>query len=174
MSTFELIAESIVYVLPAYAANGAPVVVVRMVGQPHPLDLGRSWHGRRLLGDGKTAEGLASGLAAGILAALSIALISPSTYRGFEEAFLLVVGAITGDLAGSFVKRRLGYPRGKSAPVLDQLGFIIVALVAASIPYGPSGWITPITLAAILLLTAILHLGTNALAYLLKIKDRWY
>ncbi len=160
--------------LPAYVANGAPVVVVRMVGHPHPLDLGRSWHGRRLLGDGKTAEGLVSGLAAGILAALSIALIAPSTYRGFEEAFLLVVGAILGDLAGSFVKRRLGYPRGKSAPVLDQLGFIIAALAAASVLYGPPGWITPLSLAAVLLLTAALHLGTNVLAYLLKIKDRWY
>ena len=39
------------------------------------------------------------------------------------------LGALVGDLVGSFVKRRVGLERGAQAPLLDQLGFYVFALL---------------------------------------------
>jgi Putative integral membrane protein DUF46. len=170
----DLIAEGVLYVLPAYAANGAPVVIVRMLGRSHPLDLGKTWGGRRILGDGKTFEGLLSGLLVGLAVSAVLGLLGAWPYRAVEEAVLVVLGALVGDVAGSFVKRRLGLPRGSSAPLMDQLGFVLFALIFASLPRGPPRWALLEPLAAVLTITAALHLGTNALAYFLRLKDRWY
>ena len=49
--------------------------------------------------------------------------------EGILIGFLLGFGALLGDALGSFLKRRLGIGRGKPAPILDQLDFIIVALI---------------------------------------------
>ncbi|MEM0445508.1 MAG: CDP-2,3-bis-(O-geranylgeranyl)-sn-glycerol synthase [Nitrososphaerota archaeon] len=169
------ILTAIVYVLPAYVANGAPVVILRLIGSGHPIDRGKTLRdGRRLLGDGKTLEGLVSGLATGLLTAIAIQISIPWLYRGPPEYTLLPVGAMVGDLLGSFLKRRIGLERGRPAPVLDQLGFMAAALLLASLPYGPPSWLDSSTLTLILLVTAILHVSTNALAYLAGLKDKWY
>lgn len=171
----EEILRAVVYAIPAYAANGTPVVAVRLVGRVHPLDRGLIFRdGRRLLGDGKTFEGLVSGLSMGLLAAAAVMTLMPSVYRGPLEAALLPIGAMVGDVCGSFVKRRLGLERGKSAPLLDQLGFMVAALILAWLPHGAPSWATPTTLFALLLITAVLHISTNALAYLARLKERWY
>ena len=68
------------------------------------------------------------------------------------------------------VKRRLGIGRGKPAPILDQLDFIIVALIFVSLVVEVN-WLF-IILA--LLMTLIIHLLTNTGAYLLGLKDVWY
>lgn len=166
---------AVIYVLPAYIANGTPVVVLRIAGPGHPLDMGIVMRdGRRLLGDGKTIEGLASGLSAGLAAAFLSHVFLPGVYRGLLECGLIPVGAMAGDILGSFLKRRLGVERGGSAPVLDQLGFLLMALLLAWIPYGPPGWADPPTIILLLLVTALLHVSTNALAYLAGLKERWY
>ena len=168
--------EAIAYIFPAYVANGSPVVFVRMFGGGHPLDLGvRAWDGRRVLGDGKTFEGLISGTLSGFIVGLIIfSLGNTGGFRSPLEPLILSLGAMCGDILGAFVKRRMGIERGRPAPILDQLGFLITALAFAYMVYGPPVWLDGYTLAAILLITIVLHISTNVGAYLLGLKDRPY
>lgn len=172
---FEKLAQSLMYVLPAYFANGAPVIGARLISRSTPLDRGaRAWDGRRVLGDGKTFEGLLIGIAAGALAGLIIHSLVPELYRSWLEPLTLSAGAMAGDIFGSFVKRRLGLERGRPAPGLDQLGFLAFALLFSSLTLGPPKWLDAPTLILLAMITAILHLGTNYLAYALGLKAEPY
>ena len=84
--------------------------------------------------------------------------------------FLLGFGALLGDALGSFLKRRLGIERGKPAPIMDQLDFIIVALILVSLVVK----LSLMFVVTAILLTLIIHLLTNTGAYLLGLKDVWY
>jgi len=172
----ESLVKSILYVLPAYVANGSPVVGVRIIGRRTPLDRGaKAWDGRRVLGDGKTVEGLIIGISTGTLAGLILYLCgNVGNYRAALEPLLLASGAMLGDLIGSFIKRRIGLRRGQPAPGLDQLGFLVVALALSSLVYGFPSWMDTLTLMLLLAVTALLHLGTNYLAYLLGLKTEPY
>ncbi len=80
--------------------------------------------------------------------------------------FLLASGAITGDIVKSFLKRRINIERGKELLILDQLDFLIGALIFAS-------FITKIplkTIIILLILTPVVHRLANILAYNLKLK----
>ena len=160
-----LLARSLIYILPAYFANGAPVVF----GGGRPIDGGRLFRdGKPIFGPRKTVRGFAAGVAAGTLTALALGLVG--LIDGLEEAlllgFLMGLGAMLGDLAGSFVKRRLNRPPGAPTPILDQLDFVIGALLLVW-PLRPPA---PDELACILLLTPIIHLATNFAAYKLGLK----
>ncbi|HDI46330.1 MAG TPA: CDP-2,3-bis-(O-geranylgeranyl)-sn-glycerol synthase [Candidatus Methanomethylia archaeon] len=141
----------------AYIANATPLLVKGKT----PIDLGRMFiDGRRLLGNGKTVEGFAAGVLTGGIAGT---LITGNPAFGF----LASLGAMIGDLAGSFIKRRLGIPRGHCFPLLDQLDFILGAL-ALTAPVHP---IEPYAAIILLVATPPIHLAANAVAYKLKIKD---
>mgnify|MGYP000052909233 CR=1 FL=1 len=170
------VVKSILYVLPAYVANGSPVVGVRLLGRRTPIDLGaRAWDGRRVLGDGKTIEGLIIGVSLGTLTGLILYLCgNPGGHRAALEPLLLALGAMLGDILGSFVKRRIGLRRGQPAPCLDQLGFLVAALALSSLVYGLPSWMDSSTLLLLLVVTGLLHLGTNYLAYLLGLKREPY
>jgi len=170
------LAFAILYILPAYVANGSPVVVVRVMGRATPMDLGaRAWDGRRILGDGKTFEGFFSGLLLGWLTGLILhALVHPPLYRSPLEPLALSLGAMIGDILGSFIKRRLGLRRGAPAPVMDQIGFAASAILLSTSIYGVPGWFSIPMLILLLLVTGCLHLATNRLAYLLKLKSEPY
>ncbi|MFB6219607.1 MAG: CDP-archaeol synthase, partial [Halobacteriaceae archaeon] len=58
----EVVGVALWAMLPAYVPNNAAV----LVGGGRPIDGGRTWRGRRLLGDGKTWRGTAGGVAAGV------------------------------------------------------------------------------------------------------------
>lgn len=89
-------------------------------------------------------------------------VIFPSPIKGF----LLSTGALVGDLIGSFIKRRLKMERGKPAPGLDQLDFVVGAILLSSIFYVP-----PIEiLMAALILTPAVHLVANIVGYILSLK----
>ncbi|WP_255196542.1 CDP-2,3-bis-(O-geranylgeranyl)-sn-glycerol synthase [Halorarius litoreus] len=161
-------------ILPAYLPNSAAVVV----GGGHPIDGGRTWRGRRLLGDGKTWRGFVGGTLAGIGLALGQNTLAPALSPGLPTFPLPVVvslplGAMLGDLTGSFLKRRSGRERGAPLPIVDQLGFVVAAL-ALSVVVAPA-WTTATftlpVLAAVLVVTPLVHLATNAGAYLLGLKN---
>ena len=93
-----------------------------------PIDGGRSFHGRRLFGDGKTWRGVVVavvGSAATVFAqkyvigarAGALALVDYSTVSVPALGAAIGGGAMLGELPNSFVKRRLGVPRGGTAPV---------------------------------------------------------
>lgn len=109
------------------AANGAPVLAKRLLGQRWnaPIDAGlRLPDGRPLLGASKTWRGLVSGIAA---AAIVGALF------GFGPMFGALFGAasLAGDLLSSFTKRRLGIASSGRATGLDQIPEALLPLLYA-------------------------------------------
>lgn len=166
----QLLGEAIWFILPAYVANATPVVL----GGGTPIDGGRLFRdGRPIFGAGKTIRGFVAGLVAGSTVGVLQGILGgqPCTYAML--GLLLALGALVGDLAGSFIKRRLNIPRGGAAPVLDQLGFVIFALLFASplMPQMPLRWEAILT---ILIITPPIHLATNFVGYKLGFKSRPY
>lgn len=162
-----VIASAIWFILPAYFANAAPV----LLGGGAPVDMGKKFlDGRRILGRGKTIRGLACGLVVGTIVGLLQGIARPPLREYLLLGFLLALGALLGDLASSFIKRRLGIKRGGAAPGLDQLSFVVVALILAS-PVKVPPWQV---IAAILVITPPIHLATNFIGYKLGLKDRPY
>jgi CDP-2,3-bis-(O-geranylgeranyl)-sn-glycerol synthase len=82
--------------------------------------------------------------------------------------FVLSLGALTGDLLESFIKRRLNRSPGSSLPVADQIDFILGAFLF-SLPFSPPSVLTALI---ILLITIPIHLITNLGAALLKMKNK--
>jgi len=160
--TTETIIEALKFILPAYCANAVPVIV----GGGKPIDLGKNFSdGKRIFGENKTFRGFFSGLIIGSLVGLSENLLfNYPLLLGFATS----LGALVGDLIKSFFKRRLGYEPGKMLPVADQLDFVFGAVLF-------SLFIMPPTLEEfilLLLITPPIHLATNFLAYLLKLKEK--
>ena len=171
------------FILPAYFSNGSGL----LFGGGLPVDFGKSdKNGNRWIGDGVTWRGLLAGTIVGTLTGTIQGFIDPTIINEFGQyivtpiinnvpegiviGFLLGFGALLGDAIGSFLKRRLGIGRGNPAPVLDQLDFIIVALILVSFVKELSLLFVVIAI----ILTLAIHLLTNTAAYLLGIKDVWY
>ena len=154
----------LIYIFPAYAANGAPVLAGRYIRRRKPLDLGMKLGGKRVFGDSKSIQGLIAGIAAGV----AVGLIEyPFFHYMLPISVLLALGANAGDLLGSFVKRRLGYRGGSSFPVMDQYGFFVLAL-AFAFPMGHMPDLYGIAFLAAL--TGIAHVLTNRGANRLRLK----
>lgn len=171
------------FILPAYFSNGAGLVF----GGGLPVDFGKSDRkGIRWIGDGVTWRGLIGGTIIGIITGIIQGYLGPGIIENYGQlivtpiiadipsgiliGFLLGFGALLGDAIGSFLKRRLGIGRGKPAPILDQLDFLIVALILVSFVVELS-WLFVIIA---IVLTLIIHLIANTGAYLLGLKDVWY
>ncbi len=158
---FEIIIYPIIYIFPAYAANGLPVL---LGGGKRPLDFKKTFRGKRILGDNKTIKGTFFAIVGGIIAGV----IENNAFPGLLPAFVaMTFGAVFGDLLGSFLKRQLNFKPGAPFPVMDQIGFYIFALIFA-FPFGnmPSLY----GLIFLTVLTAIIHVATNIGAYKLKLK----
>lgn len=182
---WDLVLSSLYLFLPAYAANMAPVVVNHLPWFPRlarPLDGGRVLAGQPLLGPHKTVRGVVAGLAAGILTAylqLLFADLHPFVQRltlfpfheqsAFLWGILLGGGALAGDIAKSFVKRRFGIPPGRRWFPWDQLDMAVGGLLFGALLFPFSG---P-TVLTILLLTPLLGLVVNLGGYILRVKEAW-
>ncbi len=163
--TLEYFIELVLFILPAYVSNAFPVIVYRFSPWRKPLDFGRRFFdGKRILGDHKTIDGFIGGVLMGILTSYVLSLIG---YHDILKGAVLSIGAMVGDSLGSFVKRRLNLPPGSSLPLVDQLSFILFALLV----YGAIWGINALSFIILLLLTFPLHIATNFIAYLLKLKS---
>ncbi len=153
---------------PAYAANAFPP----LVRGRKPLDRDAMLHGRRLFGDGKTIEGTVSGIAFGIFIGImqlffqpyvadviapygTLILLSPVLIA------LLSAGAMAGDIIGSFIKRRMGMERGSPALLLDQLGFVVTALLFSMAVVS----VMPEVFAFLVIVTPVVHWIANQIGY---------
>ena len=171
------------FLLPAYFSNGAGLVF----GGGTPVDFGKTDNNNnRWIGDGVTWRGFICGTLIGILTGAVQGYFGPQIIAEFGDyiitpiitnipegiliGFLLGFGALLGDALGSFLKRRLGIGRGKPAPILDQLDFLIVALILVSVVVELN-WLFIIIA---IVMTLIIHLIANTGAYLLGMKDVWY
>lgn len=159
--------SAVYFIMPAYIANLSGLAF----GGTTPVDLGRNFpDGKRIIGDGVTWKGLIFGTITGTLVGAIEGILIWDPVYGIVIGFLLSFGALLGDAVGSFIKRRIGIGRGKPAPILDQLDFIAGALILASL----FTTITWETVAIIAVLTLIIHLISNIIAYLAGMKDVWY
>jgi len=171
----QTIVQALWIVLPAYVANSVPV----LVGGGPPMDGGKKFSdGKRILGKGKTVRGFLIGLVTGFYVGyLQVDFlrfdiwIFPETYpKVWIVPLLLALGALLGDLIGSFIKRRWGLKSGESAPGLDQLEFIVGALLLVSV-----FWIPPLEIiVTLLVLTPLIHLGLNFIGYKMGFKSEPY
>ena len=177
---------AVYFMLPAYVANLSGLAF----GVGTPVDGGRECKdGRRLIGNGVTWKGLQNGTIIGTLVGAVLGIIGTfygdlsvltggiidlhvygSLIGGLILGFLMAFGALLGDAVGSFLKRRIGLERGAPAPFMDQLDFVVGALVLSLLVVRIS-WSFFIIIA---LLSLVLHLGSNTFAYLIGIKDVWY
>ena len=162
--------------LPAYVPNP----VAALTGGGTPIDLGRNYpDGNRIFGDGKTYRGLLIGILSGILTGICLIEIAgrfPSSDLPLHTLLsvgLLATGALLGDLAKSFIKRRLKKERGSSWPVADQYDLVAGAFLL--LLAGDPGWLlTYVTLpvfVCILIMTPVLHRATNIVGYLFRVKE---
>ncbi len=170
--------------LPALIPNSAAV----LWGGGKPIDFGRSWRGKRILGDGKTWRGFFGGALTGVALGLIQMGIVEALEAGDRWSFgdwpwslcvllSLGFGSMVGDSAGSFVKRRLDIGRGDKAPVLDQYNFVIGAIALVLI-FRTDWFIDHFIedngfygLILFLVIVPILHRGVNIIGYKMGKKD---
>lgn len=151
-------------ICPIYCANGAPV----LFGGGKPVDFGRTMpDGERIFGDHKTFHGLASGVLVGFIVGVLETLFASTQL--IPLAVLASIGALLGDLAGAFVKRRLKIKPGSPLPGIDQLDFVLGAILLVSMVSSPP----PGTILILICVTPPIHLLTNVGAYLLGLKSTY-
>lgn len=139
MSIAQLFFGTFYLYLPAMVANMAPVIAHNgklLLWLDRPLDFGLQWKGKQLLGSHKTIRGFFVGILAGGCTALMQALIfSRTPYEQAANAFMfgavLGFGALVGDAAKSFFKRRLHIASGTLWIPFDQIDFIFGATLTA-------------------------------------------
>ncbi len=156
-----LIIQALKFIFPAYCANATPV----LAGGGPKMDFGKNFvDGKRLFGNNKTFRGFLFGWVIGML----VGSVEFVVFPGFPVLFVVLIplGALLGDLTGAFIKRRIGIAPGGLLPIVDQVDFVVGALVF-SIPLAIVSWELAVT---VLLITPPIHLFTNFLAYKLKLK----
>ncbi|HIP74494.1 MAG TPA: CDP-archaeol synthase, partial [Euryarchaeota archaeon] len=84
----------LLWAVPAYVANAA-ATLSKFFPRRHPVDFGLHWlDGKRVLGDGKTWEGLFLGVTAGTIAGYAVF----SLFGLSSDPFLISLGALFGDI----------------------------------------------------------------------------
>jgi CDP-2,3-bis-(O-geranylgeranyl)-sn-glycerol synthase len=155
-----LFVQALIFIFPAYCANAVPV----LAGGGLAMDFGRNFSdGKRVFGNNKTFRGFFFGLAVGAAVGLVECML-------FDYPLLFILltplGALIGDLTAAFMKRRLGIAPGGMFPIVDQVDFVVGAIVFA-LPLGMVYWGLAF---ATLIITPPIHLLTNIAAYKLKLK----
>jgi CDP-2,3-bis-(O-geranylgeranyl)-sn-glycerol synthase len=156
-----IIITALEFIFPAYCANAVPV----LAGGGTKMDFGRNFiDGKRIFGNNKTFRGFFFGWAVGAMVGLLECFLF-----GFPILFCVLtpLGALLGDLCGAFLKRRIGIAPGGLLPIVDQIDFVVGAIVF-SLPLALIGWEVAVT---VMILTPPIHLFTNFLAFRLKLKN---
>lgn len=166
MGIIEAIIVTLLYVAPLYIANSSPVIVHGKI----PLDFNKKLFGQPIFGKGKTVLGAIAGILAGTGVGAILYLLFPFIEtiipNYLQLSFLLAFGAIIGDLAKSFFKRRFSIKSGEKWELADQLDFIIGGLLFSILIRIPEIWLVVLLLFA----TFFIHKIMNWLAFKLKLK----
>ena len=131
------------------------------------MDFGKNFFdGKPIFGGNKTFRGFFFGWGIGLLVGLVECMLFGFASYSIPFSILTPLGALLGDLTGAFIKRRLNIAPGGLLPVVDQIDFVVGALVF-SLPLMMISWELAV---AVLLITPPIHLFTNFLAYKMKLK----
>ncbi|MHA1307959.1 MAG: CDP-2,3-bis-(O-geranylgeranyl)-sn-glycerol synthase [Candidatus Heimdallarchaeota archaeon] len=160
--------NAIFFVMPTMFSNTTPL----LFGGGVPMDFRRNLKdGRRFLGDGKTIRGFVWGCLGGfVMGLLTMWWFNNIVDAGFSihiaNGFFQGLGGVTGDIVGSFIKRRRNIPSGGALPIVDQTGFMFFGLLVP---------LCLLTYAIIMIpLAAVVHFAANAVGYTLGWKDVWW
>jgi CDP-2,3-bis-(O-geranylgeranyl)-sn-glycerol synthase len=168
---------------PAGIANSVPVFAAHIKSLEKlagPIDGGKSYRGKRILGANTTFRGLVSAVIAGIaIGGLQIviynnnqwvsAIVDRLDYSSLSILLLgglLGTGAIIGDAIKSFFKRQVGVASGKSWFPFDQIDYVIGGIIFSM------GYVILDVKTYLLILGfyLILHLATVYVGWLLKLR----
>lgn len=122
------------FFLPAGVANATPPIAnkIPLLNRwKTPVDFGRHFRGKRILGPNKTWRGIATGtFFAGLTATIESALFGNGNLSSlFLLGAVMGFGALVGDAVESFFKRQRGIESGQSWFPFDQIDYIIGGLV---------------------------------------------
>jgi len=171
-----LIISALYLILPAYVANMSPVIFGKLK-LPGGISINK-----KIFGANKTWRGFYAGFLTALLTLfiqyllyengilVSYSLLNYADISLLLFALLFGIGAITGDLIESFFKRRLKIAPGRPWIPFDQIDFILGAYLLL-LPAYIMPWQVLLTL---LIITPVLHLLTNILAYLVGLKKVWW
>lgn len=158
-------------------ANMAPVFVKSIPFLTAPIDGGKSWRGKRLLGNNKTWRGAISSCVVGIGGMFLIAGISWAVWSSsipilvsITVGFLIGLGTVIGDLFFSFVKRQLSIAPGRPFIPFDQIDWVIGSWLLYSIVIDTS----LMTLLILMFIIVPIHIATNVIGYFFGLKDTYW
>ncbi len=168
---------------PAGLANMAPVFAKR-IPMPEalgrPVDLGKSFRGKRIFGDNKTFRGFVAGFIfalAGVWMQRELFPTCSSCQLEFQNymainpvllAALFTIGALGGDAIESFFKRQLGKKPGSTWFPFDQGDFIIGGLLAT----WPVMKYSVQLAGVILVMGVVLHVVSTYIGHWLGLKEK--
>jgi CDP-diglyceride synthetase len=147
-------------------ANGAPVAAKKVLGErfASPLDGGAVFaDGRPLFGRSKTIRGI-------VLAVLATMLGAPLIGLEWQIGFLVGSLAMAGDLASSFLKRRMSLPPSSRASGLDQVPEALFPLLGCRNPLS----LTSEDIAVGVALFFIGEILLSRVLYIFRLRDRPY
>lgn len=172
------------FFLPAALANMAAVIAAKIPALKKydaPMDGGRTFKGKPLLGKNKTWRGLVAGI---IVATLTLWVQqitiehTPWAEHAAEIGYaslpvlvlgpLFAIGALGGDAVKSFFKRQLNAAPGKAWPFFDQVGEILGAIVA-TIPFVTFSFGVYV---GVIIGWVVIDLGVSTIGYLIGWKER--
>jgi len=166
--------------LPAYITNMSAALFRGKI----PIDRGIYFGKNRLLGDGKTFEGLVNGITCGLLSGIFLHLfvaeyLNLHSFGDFTSLSFLVTlvcltaGAMLGDLFGSLIKRRVGLKPGAPLPIVDQLDFVAGAwlLLFLFMREWFIGVFSLEIIITVIVITLPLHLFTNYIGFTMGKKE---
>ena len=168
LNLMHFFAVVVLVAVPIYLSNSFALIL----GGKTSLDFGKNFFdGKPLFGKGKTFRGTIAGIVVGSVGALAVSVFLPgfTTAIGanyFHYGFLLAIGAMLGDIVGSFIKRRINLPRGESVMLLDQLDFVAGGILLGAILFTPDVW----QIAFLAVLTLLMHKLANVIAFNARLK----
>jgi len=173
------------FFLPAGVANGAPVIAAQLPGLRRleaPIDMYRTFRGKRLLGAHKTWRGLLAGMLMAMITlwlqqllvrhtAWAASLTNQVDYNALPTLLLgplFGLGALGGDAIESFFKRQRNVAPGKGWFPFDQTDYIIGGAIATA----PFVHLSLRQYAWLLLLWLLVHIVVTYVGYLTGLRER--
>lgn len=165
---------AVLFFLPAGVSNMSPVIANKLPvikDWNTPLDFGKRWRGKRILGENKRLRGLVLGALMGGLTAVIVSKLNANTVvtiEPFWTGVILGTGALVGDALESFFKRQRGIAAGDSWFPFDQLDYVVCGLLFIYPFVELPLWVVT----TIVLVYFGLHLITAYIGFRLGLKDK--
>lgn len=164
----QIILETFWLFVPAGVANTVPVLAGKFGWLPA---LASPIH-EPLLGKNKTWRGLLLGVLFGSMTGIIQYYLYPTFPYPTPRSALMIgaalgFGALAGDAIKSFFKRRRNIAPGQSWPLLDQIDFIVGAVIMADFFFP----LTPVHIMIAVILFGILSWCTSVIGVTLRIKS---